>query len=158
MVVASIHAIVTLRQRMISAKPFNSNTSSQAPHAQKRLTILQWLDRGGRYVLHVVQYFTRTLDVSSISKNKNKLFRYGNSTHTPARTFRSRGRGCRAISSDSALPRGGSGSRFRGRIPGSRKACETGKYSWQDQCLGNLEESCSALTVAAILEMVRRHI
>lgn len=24
-------------------------------------TILQWLDRGGRYISHVAQYFTRTL-------------------------------------------------------------------------------------------------
>lgn len=25
------------------------------------LTILQWLERGGRYILHVGQYLTRTL-------------------------------------------------------------------------------------------------
>lgn len=29
----------------------------------KPRTILQWLDRGGRYVLHVEQYLTRTLSM-----------------------------------------------------------------------------------------------
>lgn len=45
-------------------------------------TILQWLDRGGRYVRQVVQYFTRTLTnhlsvIEAIHEMRNLTLRYG---------------------------------------------------------------------------------
>lgn len=43
--------------------------------------------------------------------------------HTPRRTLISRGNGPRRLSVDTAVGHGGSGSRFLGKIPGSRNAC-----------------------------------
>ena len=45
-------------------------------------TILQWLDRGGRYVRQVVQYFTRTLTnllsaIEAIHEMRDLTLRYG---------------------------------------------------------------------------------
>lgn len=50
MVVAVVDTVVALEWRELWTR------------RNKEVTILQWLDRGGRYVLHVRQYLTRTLE------------------------------------------------------------------------------------------------
>ena len=63
--------------------------------------------------------YTHTSSPTSVSEYNTKQ---GHFTHIPARTFRSRGSGALRLSSEPVGGYGGSGSRFRGRIPGSRKA------------------------------------
>lgn len=54
-------------------------------------------------------------------------------TYMPARTRSSRGRATRiSLSLDASAGYGGSGSKFRGKIPGSRKACS--KRSSVNRC------------------------
>ncbi len=63
--------------------------------------------------------YTHTSSPTSIPEYNTKQRLY---THIPARTLRSRGSGALRLSSEPKGGYGGSGSRFRGRIPGSRKA------------------------------------
>jgi hypothetical protein len=61
MVVAALHAVVALGKTLaISHSPW-----------EIQLTIRQWLDRGGRYSLHVGHHFTRTLPIAVSMPSKN---------------------------------------------------------------------------------------
>jgi len=116
MVVTPIDTVVTLPNPQ---QIFNTGSQS--------LTILQWLDRGGRYVLQVIQYLTRTL---SQILYKEQYPTQMKEAYKSCRTLRSLGSGIRVPLSEGDIGgSGGSGSRFRGKIPGSRNACSNQRCS-----------------------------